>query len=104
MFNSKLCFFTESGSLITENNLSKNNEEYVILDTVNCDIKLMDKHQSFSDKELALAKKFLYNQSNSSKKDYNINTSGAIHSFGYGPMYHQNPVTKHTTNQFATSC
>ena len=102
MYNKKICFFTESVKLINENNLCKNNERYIVLGTVSCDMKLMDKHQSFSSEELVLTKKFLYNQSNSNKKDCHFNTSGTIHSFGYGPMYHQNPITKHTIDKFTT--
>ena len=46
---------------------------------------------------------FFYNQSQNNKKEYHYNTSGTIHSFGYGAMYHPHPITRHTIDKFATS-
>ena len=57
----------------------------------------------FSEKELAIARKYLYNQWSKSKKEYHYKTSGKIHSFGYGAMYFLHPVTKYCVDKFATS-
>ena len=101
-FNRKLCFITESGHLIQKEELSKNSDGYVVLAAINHDGKLTLDHDPFSDKKISLARKFFYNQSNSSKKEYHYNTTGTIHSFVYGPMYHQDPVTKRTVAKFST--
>ena len=103
MCNSKLCFFSETGILIDENKLSSNNEGYIVLATIQSDSKLLQRHDSFSSQELALAKKYLYNQSSKSKKEYHFKTSGTIHSFGYGAIYLQHPVTKYSVDRFASS-
>ena len=102
-FNPKLCFITESGHLISQDELTKNSEGYVVLAAINHDAKLTADHDPFSDDEISLAKKFFYNQSHSSKKEYHFNTTGTIHSFGYGPVYRQDPTTKHSVARFATS-
>ena len=102
-FNPKLCFITESGDLIPQEQIANYNDGYVVLAAINHDTKLTTDHESFSDEELSLAKKFFYNQSNNSKKEYHYNTTGTIHSFGYGPMYHQDPLTKYSVAKFATS-
>ena len=67
MFNSKLCFFTETGVLLDENNLAKNNEGYIVLATIQHDSRLLQQHTPFSSKEINLANKFLYNQISTSK-------------------------------------
>ena len=67
------------------------------------DSKFTERQESFSPEEILLAKKFFYNQSDGNKKGYNFEASGAIHSFGYGPMYHPDPITKHSFGTFATS-
>ena len=102
-FNSKLCFITESGRLIAQEEIAKSSEGYVVLAAINHDSKLSASHEHFSDEEISLAKKFFYNQSHNSKKEYHYNTTGTIHSFGYGPMYRQDPVTKHSVARFANS-
>ena len=101
--NPKLCFITESGHLISQDELTKNSDGYVVLAAINFDTKLTNCHDPFSDDEISMAKKFFYNQSHSSKKEYHFNTTGTIHSFGYGPVYRQDPITKHSVARFATS-
>ena len=103
MSNPKLCFFTESGYLIQQEDITKNLDGYVVLAAINHDTKIVNDHEPFSEEEVSMAKKFFYNQSSKSKKEYHYNTTGAIHSFGYGPMYHQDPVTKYTIAKFAKS-
>ena len=103
MLNPKLCFFTETGHLIPQEDISKNLDGYVVLAAINHDTKLVDDHDPFSEEEVLMAKNFFYNQSSKSKKEYHYNTTGTIHSFGYGPMYHQDPVTKYTVAKFAKS-
>ena len=102
-FNPKLCFITERGHLIRKEELSKNSDGYVVLAATNNYSKLTSDHDPFSNEEISLAKKIFYNQSNSSKKEYQYNTTDTIQSFGYGPMYHQDHVTKHTIVKFSTS-
>ena len=75
----------------------------MVLAKIKFDSKFTEGQKSFSTKEIFLAKKFFYNQSDGNKKDYHFETSGAIHSFGYGQMYHPDPVTKHSFGMFATS-
>ena len=103
MANQKLYFFTESGLMIEEDNISSNDEGYVVLAAIYRDLKLSDPKYAFSDSELSLANKFFYNQIKGNQKDYHFKTSGIIHSFGYGAMYHTNPQTGHTISKFATS-
>ena len=103
MFNPKLSFFTESGFLIQDQEIKENNNGYVVLATINHNTKLPIEYDSFSDEEKILAQFFFYNQSKKSKNDYHYNTTGRIHSFGYGRMYHQVPVTKHSFVKFVTS-
>ena len=75
MYNSKLCFFSETGVLIDENNLWSNNEGYIVLATVQTDSRMIQQHDFFSEKELAIAHKYLYNQCAKSKKEYHYKTS-----------------------------
>ena len=103
MGNSKLCFFSETGVLIDGNNLWSNNEGYIVLATVQSDSRMLQRHDSFSESELSLAKKYLFNQSSKSKKDYHFKTTGTIHSFGYGAMYSLHPVTKYSVDKFSNS-
>lgn len=103
MFNSKLCFFSESGLLIENENLSSNEGGYVVLAAIYKDQKLVNQKNSFDDNELLLSKRFFYNQTQGSNKEYHFRTSGTIHSFGYGAMYHRNPVTGHSIDKFSTS-
>ena len=77
-FNPKLCFITESGHLISQNELTKNRDGYVVLAAINYDSKLTDDHVAFTDAEISAAKKFFYNQRNSSKKEYHFNTTGTM--------------------------
>ena len=69
MFNSKLCFFSETGTLIDENNLWSNNDGYIVLATIQNDKRLIEQYDYFSLRELTVAKKYLYNQSGKSKKN-----------------------------------
>ena len=102
ILNQKLPFFTESGFLINDEDIAQNKKGYVVLATINHDSKFTGKQESFSPDEILLAKNFFYNQSDGNKKDYHFETSGAIHSFGYGPMYHPDFITKHSFGTFAT--
>ena len=103
MWNSKLCFYSETGFLIENEKLSSNEGGYVVLVTVFKDQKLVNQEYSFNENELLLSKKYFYNQTQGSNKEYHFRASGTIHSFGYGAMYHRNPITGHTINQFANS-
>ena len=103
MYNPKLYFFSETGVLLDENNLALNNEGYVVLATIQQDSRLLQPHSPFSTEELLIANKFLYNQIGNGKKEYHFRTSGTIHSFGYGAMYSQHPITKYSVDKFATS-
>ena len=103
MWNSKLCFFSETGLLIENEQLSSNEGGYVVLATICKDRKLINQEKSFNKNELLLSKRFYYNQTQGSNKEYHFRTSGTIHSFGYGAMYHRNQVTGHTFDRFATS-
>ena len=103
MTNPKLCFITESGFIIEEEKILSNDDGYVILAAIHRDVKLSDKKYTFSETELGLANKFFYNQTKGNQKDYHYQTSGTIHSFGYGAMYHTNHITGHTISKFATS-
>ena len=47
MYNSKLCFFLETGVLIDENNLRSNNEGYIVLATVQTDSRMIQRHDFF---------------------------------------------------------
>ena len=69
-FNPKLCFITESGHLISQEEITKNSDGYVVLAAINHDSKLTTSHKPFSDDEISLARKFFYNQSHNSKKEY----------------------------------
>ena len=70
---------------------------------INYDKKLIKDQDSFSNDEILMAQKNFYNQSSSKKKDYHFNTSSTIHTFGYRPMYHQDPITKHSFTKFSNS-
>ena len=102
MFNTKLSFITESGYLIQDREIADKNDGYVVLATIKHDKKLITDSVSFSDVERMLAQKFFYNQVKK-KNDYHFNTTGRIHSFGYGPRYNQEPVTKYSFAKFANS-
>ena len=103
MYNPKLSFFTENVFFIQDERLAENEKGYVVLAAVKHDNKFITNGESFSYSEILLAKKFLYNQSNGNKKNCHFDTSGTIHSFGYGLMYHQDPLTRHSFAKFSTS-
>ena len=62
MYNSKLSFFTERGFLIQDQQIADNNDGYVVLATINHDVKLTTDCDPFSEEEKVLAEKFFYNQ------------------------------------------
>ena len=103
MNNDKLSFFSESGFLIQDKQIPDDNSGYVVLATIKHDSKLVSNSTSFSAAEKTLAQKFFYNQCKKKKNDYHFNTTGRIHSFGYGPRYNQDPVTKYSFAKFAQS-
>ena len=80
-----------------------NDGGYIVLATIYKDLKLANEKNCLTKNELSLAQRFFYNQTQGSNKEYHLKTSRTIHSFGYGTMYHQNPVTGHTIDQFASS-
>ena len=69
--------------------------------TIYRDKKLVKGHEPFSVSELSMAKKITI-KAKATKRSTN-NTSGTIHSFGYGAMYHPHPITGHTIDKFAMS-
>ena len=99
--NQGLSFFTEIGNSIKKENLHLNNEGYVILGTIQANKMFRQTLVSFSIYELNLTKFFCYNQTNKNRNNHHFGTTGAIHSFGYGPMYNLNPETKHSIDKFA---
>ena len=103
MFNTKLSFITESGFLIQDQQIADKNDGYVVLATIKHDKKLVTNSDFFSEVEISLAQKFFYNQVKKKKNDYHFNTTGRIHSFGYGPRYNQDPITKYSFAKFANS-
>ena len=61
MSNPKLCFFTETGFLIKDEEIDWNKKGYVVLAAIKHDNKFTSKQESFSPDKISLRKKFFYN-------------------------------------------
>ena len=99
----KLSFVTESGNLIDRGCYDINNKGYILLATIQSEQILRNNKNTLSREDILIAKKFLRNQTESTKKDYHFGTSGHIFGFGYGPVYKSNEETKYTIDRFAKS-
>ena len=78
-------------------------DTYQRLATIQCEQILRNNKTILSRDDILVAKKFLRNQTQSTKKDYHFGTSGHIFGFGYGPVYKSNEETKYTIDRFAKS-
>ena len=99
----KLTYFTETANLIDRENYENNTKGYVLLATIQAEPILRQNPAAFTRDDLLIAKKFLRNQTQSSKKDYHFGTTGNIYGFGFGPVYTSNKETQYTIDQFAKS-
>ena len=99
----KLSYFTETGNLIDRDKYEANTKGYVLLATIQSEPFLRTKSDSFTRDDMLIAKKFLQNQTQSSKTDYHFGTTGNIYGFGYGPVYTSNKDTQYSIDRFAKS-
>ena len=99
----KLSYFTETGNLIDREKHETNTKGYVLLATIQTELLLRTKSDSFTRDDMLIAKKFLRNQTQSSKKDYHFGTTGNIYGFSYGPVYTSNKDTQYSIDRFAKS-
>ena len=99
----KLSFFTETGKVIEGVNNDINSEGYVVLATIQSEPKIREFENNFILTDITIAKKFLRNQVQSSKKEYHYGTTGHIYGFGYSPVYSSNAETQYTIDRFAKS-
>ena len=103
MADPKLSFFTETGGVVDSETNMDRTKGYVLLATIQSEPVLRQHNTMICHDDILIAKKFLRNQTQTSKKDYHYGTTGHIYGFGYGPVYSSNPTTKHTVEKFAKS-
>ena len=99
----KLSFVTETGNLIHIENYDINKKGYILLATIQNELMLRNDPTTLSRDNILIAKKYLRNQTQSSKKDYHFGTTGHIYGLGFGPIYASNNETKYTIDHFTKS-
>ena len=99
----KLSFVTETGHLIDIENYDINKKGYIFVAAIQNEPMLRNDPTTLSRDNILLAKKYLRNQTQSSKKDYHFGTTDHIYGFGFGPVYASNNETKYTIDCFAKS-
>ena len=76
---------------------------YILLATIQSEPMLRNDPTTLTQDNILIAKKYLRNQTQSSKKDYHFGTTGHIYGFGFGSFYASNNETKYTIDRFAKS-
>ena len=82
-------------------NIHLNKKRNVVLVTIQLEEHFNRMEDLSLVEDLKIYERYFYNQTKNHTKDYHFVTTGSIFSFGYGPMYSQNPITKHSIDRFS---